>query len=110
MSILKIKSQLLIPIYEGKSISSETTMVAEQCRLQERTEQIRDYQRRPTGMGVCWCACHGSTKANYYQRLRRVREACLESISGEDISQQVVPVRSEFLRADEKTAVIHSRD
>ena len=24
-----------------------------------------------------WCADHGITKANYYYRLRRVREACL---------------------------------
>ena len=25
-----------------------------------------------------WCQEHGITKANYYYRLRRVREACLE--------------------------------
>ena len=25
-----------------------------------------------------WCREHGITKANYYYRLRRVREACLE--------------------------------
>ena len=32
------------------------------------------------GMSVIdWCAGHGITKANYYYRLRRVREACLES-------------------------------
>ncbi|MCI9128210.1 MAG: IS66 family insertion sequence element accessory protein TnpB, partial [Eubacterium sp.] len=58
-------------------MSSETTMVAEQCRLQEWAEQIRECQCRPAGMSiVSWCACHGITKANYYYRLRRVREAC----------------------------------
>ncbi len=48
-------------------MSSETTLVADQCRLQEWAAQIRDCQRRPAGMGiVSWCACHGITKANYY--------------------------------------------
>ncbi len=84
-------------------MSSETTMVAEECRLQEWAAQIRDCQSRPAGMSiVSWCACHGLTKANYYYRLRRVREACLESISGENPPQQIIPVRPEILRVDEK--------
>lgn len=46
---------------------SETTMVAEQCRLREWAAQIRDCQSRPTSMSVVeWCACHGITKANYH--------------------------------------------
>lgn len=86
-------------------MSSKTTMVAEQCRLQEWAVQIRDCQCRPAGMSVVdWCACHGITKANYYYRLRRVREACLENISGEEPPQQIVPVRPEILRADEKSS------
>ena len=51
-------------------MSSETTMVAGQCRLREWAAQIRDCQNRPAGMSVVsWCACHGITKANYYYRL-----------------------------------------
>ena len=84
-------------------MSSETTMVAEECRLQEWAAQIRDCQNRPAGMSiVSWCACHGITKANYYYRLRRVREACLESISGENPPHQIIPVSPEILRVDEK--------
>ena len=84
---------------------SETTMVAEQCRLQEWAAQIRECQRRPAGMSiVSWCACHGITKANYYYRLRRVREVCLEGISGEYLPQQVLPVRPEILRAGEESS------
>lgn len=84
-------------------MSSETTVAAEQCRLQEWAAQIRECQRRPAGMSiVSWCACHGITKANYYYRLRRVREACLESICGENLPQQIVRVRPEILRVDEK--------
>ena len=33
-------------------MSSETTIVAEQCRLQEWSAQIRDCQSRPAGMSV----------------------------------------------------------
>ncbi len=80
-------------------MSSETTMIARQCRLQEWAVQIRDCQSRPAGMSiVSWCACHGITKANYYYRLRRVREAYLETIREEIPAQQVVPVQPGLLR------------
>ena len=49
---------------------------------------------------VSWCAYHGITKANYYYRLRRVREACLENIQGEISAQQIVPVQPEFLHQE----------
>ena len=80
-------------------MSSETTMVAEQCRLQEWAAQIRDCQNRPAGMSVVsWCTCHGITKANYYYRLRRVREACLETIQEKTPAQQMVLVQPGLLR------------
>ena len=81
-------------------MSSETTMAAEQCRLQEWAAQIRDCQSRPSGMSiVSWCACHGITKANYYYRLRRVRKACLESIPEKIPLRQIVPVETSLLPA-----------
>lgn len=84
-------------------MSSETSMVAEQCRLQEWAAQIRDCQSRPVGMSiVSWCACHGITKANYYYRLRRVRKACLETIQAEMPAQQMVPVQPELLQHQEQ--------
>lgn len=84
-------------------MSSETSMVAEQCRLQEWAAQIRDCQSRPAGMSiVSWCACHGITKANYYYRLRRVRKACLETIQAEMPAQQMVPVQPGLLQHQEQ--------
>ena len=84
-------------------MSSETSMVAAQYRLQEWAAQIRECQGRPAGMSVAsWCACHGITKANYYYRLRRVREACLEAIQVEIPAQQIVPVAQEILQQDKK--------
>ena len=84
-------------------MSSETTLMAEQCRLQEWAAQIRDCQSRPSGMSVVeWCACHGITKANYYYRLRRVRKACLETIQTKMPAQQVVPVRPGLLQHQEQ--------
>lgn len=86
-------------------MSSETTLVAEQCRLQEWAAQIRDCQSRPAGMSVVeWCACHGITKANYYYRLRRVRQACLENIHGDSQPQQIVPVEPGILQMYEKNS------
>ena len=76
-------------------MGSATTAVAVQYRLKEWAEQIRECQNRPAGMSVIgWCASHGITKANYYYRLRRVREACLESLAPEAPMQQIVPVKT----------------
>ena len=60
-------------------MSSQTSLVAEQVRLQQWAAQIQECKNRPAGMKVeNWCNEHGITKANYYYRLRRVRKACLE--------------------------------
>ena len=76
-------------------MGSATTAVAVQYRLKEWAEQIRECQNRPAGMSVVdWCAGHGITKANYYYRLRRVREACLEPLAPEAPMQQIVPVNT----------------
>ena len=90
-------------------MSSETSMVAADFRLQEWAAQIRECQNRPAGMSVVgWCACHGITKANYYYRLRRVREACLETIQGEMPTQQIVPVQSRLLQQEHKDSSLQS--
>ncbi len=64
-------------------MATQTSIVAQQVRLQQWAEQIRDCQSRPKGMDVeTWCAQNNLTKANYYYRLRRVREVCLEQVQG----------------------------
>lgn len=84
-------------------MSSETSMVAASCRLQEWVAQIRECQSRPAGMSVAsWCADNGITKANYYYRLRRVRKACLEHIQEEIPAQQIVPVEPGLLQQEHK--------
>ena len=82
-------------------MSSATTAVAVQYRLKEWAEQIRECQNRPAGMSVVdWCASHGITKANYYYRLRRVRQACLENLPPEAPAQQIVPVNTCLLQQE----------
>lgn len=82
-------------------MSSETTAVAVQYRLQEWAAQIRECQNRLAGMSVVdWCASHGITKANYYYRLRRVRRACLENLSPEAPAKQIVSVNPCFLQQE----------
>ena len=85
-------------------MGSETTMVAEQYRLQEWATQIRECQDRPAGMSVVdWCACHGITKANYYYRLRRVRMACLENLQEKHPQQSIIPVKTELVQGQPGT-------
>ena len=57
---------------------TETSLVAEQVRLQQWANLIRECQNRPADLNVdTWCRQHGIAKANYYYRLRRVRQAIL---------------------------------
>lgn len=73
-------------------MNTQTSLVAEQVRLRQWAEQIKDCQNRPADMKVdTWCAEHGLTKANYYYRLRRVREACLTVCENTDTSFVELP-------------------
>ena len=66
-------------------MATQTSLVAQQVRLRQWAEQIRDCQSRPKGMDVeTWCAQNNLTKANYYYRLRHVREVYLEQVQGTD--------------------------
>lgn len=79
-------------------MKSETSMVAASFRIQEWAAQIKECQNRPSGMTVAnWCAQHGITKSDYYYRLRRVRESCLENIQKEMPMQQMVLVEPALL-------------
>lgn len=78
-------------------MSLNTSLVAEQYRLQEWAAQIKECQNRPAGMPVKdWCKQHGITKTNYYYRLRRVRKACLENLTADTPSSSIVPVPKEI--------------
>jgi hypothetical protein len=71
-------------------MSSTTSMVATHYRLQEWAEQVRACQNRPDGMKIIdWCAQNNITKADYYYRLRKVREACLESMPKDIFQHQL---------------------
>ena len=61
-------------------MKSHTSLVAQQTCLSEWADLIRDCQNRPQGMKIDkWCQLHDITKASYYWRLRKVREAYLET-------------------------------
>lgn len=62
-------------------MGSQTSLMAKQCRIQSWAMQIKDCQSRPTGMTVGeWCLQNNITKADYYYRLKCVRQACLDSM------------------------------
>ena len=78
-------------------MNSQTSLVARQVRLNEWAEQVRDCQNRPQGMSIdTWCEQHNIKKANYYWRLRKVREACLEIVSAQEPAFVEVPVTTEI--------------
>ena len=61
-------------------MKSHASLVAQQTRLGEWAELVKDCQKRPQGMKIDeWCQLHHITKASYYWRLRKVREAFLET-------------------------------
>lgn len=61
-------------------MKSQTSLVVQQTRLSEWTEQIKKCRNCLQGMkNNEWCQMHGITKANYYWRLRKVREAFLRA-------------------------------
>lgn len=52
-------------------MNSHTSLVAQQTRLSEWAEMVRNCQNRPQGMKIEeWCQQHDITKASYYWRLR----------------------------------------
>ncbi len=63
-------------------MNSETSLVARNYRLQQWAAQIQECNNRPKGMEVKeWCSQHNITKAAYYYRMRKVREACLDIVN-----------------------------
>lgn len=79
-------------------MATQTSLVAQQVRIRQWAEQIRDCQNRPEGMDVeTWCTQNNLTKSNYYYRLRRVRKACLAQIPNEEppaFAELPVPVQT----------------
>lgn len=90
-------------------MKSQTSLVASHVRLQNWAIQVQECQNRPSGMDVqTWCDQHGITKANYYYRLRRVREACLEMTGQETLPSFVElepPVNTPSLPSDNSATI-----
>jgi hypothetical protein len=51
-----------------------------------------------------WCKNNGITKACYYYRLRKVRQACLDTFNGTRDSQEIVDISDQLADPDEKPA------
>lgn len=87
-------------------MNTQTSLVAEQIRLQQWADQIGDCQNRSSDMKVdTRCREHDLTKANYYYRLRRVREVCLELC---ETSPSFVELTAPAEDIQEKEAQVHS--
>ena len=62
-------------------MAEQTSLFAQQVRLMNWAEQIRECQNRLEGMDVStWCEQNNITKANYYYRLKRVLQMYLDQL------------------------------
>ena len=62
-------------------MESKESQVATQVRLNQWTLEVQDCLNRPENTTVAeWCEQHNMKRANYYWRLKRVRQACLEQV------------------------------
>ena len=92
-------------------MTTQPALVAKQVRLKEWAQQIRDCQNRPKGMDIeTWCTQNHLTRANYYYRLRRVREAYLEQMPDSVPTFVELPVSESRETLPEKTAQILSEE
>ena len=90
-------------------MASQTSLVAVQVRLQQWARQIHECQNRPVGVTVeDWCDQHDITKANYYYRLKRVRQACLEATGTKPASFVEVPVHALRQKEQDHSMTHHS--
>lgn len=86
-------------------MAEQTSLVAQQVRLMHWAEQIRECQNRPEGMDVStWCEQNNITKANYYYRLKRVRQMYLDQLPE---AEKPAFVELPRLKA-ERTATVYS--
>lgn len=77
-------------------MKSEESQVATQVRLNQWALQVQDCLNRPKNMTVDeWCEQHNIKKANYYWRLKRVRQACLERVKASNESFVELPTPAE---------------
>lgn len=61
-------------------IKTQTSIVVCRYLLQEWAQMLQECNNRPVGMSVSeWCQMNSITTANYYYRLKRVRQAYLDS-------------------------------
>lgn len=79
-------------------MKSQTTLAAQQYRLQEWANMIRECNARPENMTVIeWCNQHAITKCDYYYRMKVVRKACLDAMPIESQQNAIVPVSTQLI-------------
>lgn len=99
-------------------MSSQTSSVAQQVRIQQWADLIRDCQNRPCEMTLdAWCLLHGINKATYYYRLRKVRQACLNVMTQTkpvfvelSLPDTTIPDRLAENNSSQPIAILHGKN
>lgn len=73
-------------------MKTKARLVAKSVRLKQWSQQIRECQNRPAVLTMDdWCRRQGITKANYYYRLRRLRQAIPDYSAEENSNRKQIP-------------------
>jgi len=82
----------------------DTRKVAQQYRLSQWTQQIREC--RSSGQTVtCWCAEHNIKETTYFYWLRRIRKAACEALpSMNEGNNSIVPLNIPIARVAAESA------
>lgn len=88
-------------------MKSHISLVAQQTRLSEWADLIRDCQNRPQGMKIDeWCQLHDITKASYYWRLRKVRECNLINADRKSVERTVISKKNLLVCKGEEVKIV----
>ena len=72
-------------------MTTQTSLVAEQVRLQQWAEQVRDCKNRPRGMDVeTWCAQNNITKIEMLYCKRQQEHCGMEKLKTEKIDKVIL--------------------
>lgn len=82
-------------------MKTQTALVARNYRLNEWAKMVHDCKNRPAGMSVDeWCDLNSITKANYYYRMRQVRNAYIDTLPSEETEHALVPIPMELMEKE----------
>lgn len=82
-------------------MKTQTALAVRNYRLNEWVKMVHDCKNRPAGMSVDeWSDLNSITKADYYYRMRQVRNAYIDTLPSGEPEHAVVPIPMELMEKE----------